>query len=247
MSVRVRFVGSGDAFGSGGRFQTCILVDAPGARVLLDCGASSLVALRQQGIDPAGVDAVVLSHLHGDHCGGIPFLLLDAIFASKRARPLTIAGPPGSAPRLRVLLETMFPGSGVMRPHFGLSYLDLEPRRRQEVVPGVTVTTFPARHAPESDPSLLRVECGGKSITFTGDTDWTPELVEASRGTDLLIAECYAYDRPVKLHMAYTTLRPRLGELQARRVVLTHLSPEMLRRLDEIDVPCAHDGMVIEV
>ena len=247
MSVRVRFVGSGDAFGSGGRFQTCILVDAPGTRFLVDCGASSLVALRQQGIEPNGIDGVVLSHLHGDHCGGIPFLLLDAIFASKRARPLTIVGPIGSAPRLRVLLETMFPGSGVMRPHFPLSYVELSPRRRQEVLAGVAVTPWPARHAPESEPSLLRIECGGKAITFTGDSDWTPELIGAARGADLLIAECYAYDRPVKLHMAYTTLRPRLGELQAKRVVLTHLSPEMLRRLDQVDVPCAHDGLVIEL
>ena len=48
----VRVVGSGDAFGTGGRFQACILLDAADGRVLLDCGASSLVALKQQGIDP---------------------------------------------------------------------------------------------------------------------------------------------------------------------------------------------------
>src|ERR687888_632079 len=93
MSVTVRFVGSGDSFGSGGRFQTCILVDGPASRIAIDFGTSSLIALAQQGIDHNSIDAIVLTHLHGDHCGGVPFLLIDAMLAAKRARPLTIAGP----------------------------------------------------------------------------------------------------------------------------------------------------------
>ena len=99
MSVTVRFVGSGDSFGSGGRFQTCILVDGPASRIAIDFGTSSLIALAQQGIDPNSIDAIVLTHLHGDHCGGVPFLLVDAMLAAKRDRPLTIAGPrdPNSA------------------------------------------------------------------------------------------------------------------------------------------------------
>jgi hypothetical protein len=57
MTVSVRFVGSGDSFGSGGQFQTCILVDGPASRVAIDFGASSLIALAQQGIDPNSIDA----------------------------------------------------------------------------------------------------------------------------------------------------------------------------------------------
>jgi ribonuclease BN (tRNA processing enzyme) len=72
MSVSVRFVGTGDAFGSGCRFQTCILIDGPGIRFAVDFGTTSLVALRQQGIEPNGIDVILLTHLHGDHCGGVP-------------------------------------------------------------------------------------------------------------------------------------------------------------------------------
>jgi ribonuclease BN (tRNA processing enzyme) len=57
MTVSVRFVGSGDSFESGGRFQTCILVDGPASRVAIDFGASSLIALAQQVIDPNSIDA----------------------------------------------------------------------------------------------------------------------------------------------------------------------------------------------
>ena len=73
MSVTVTFVGSGDAFGAGGRFQTCFMVDAPGFRYVIDFGATSLTALNQLGIDHTTIDAVVLTHIHGDHCGGLPF------------------------------------------------------------------------------------------------------------------------------------------------------------------------------
>jgi len=93
MPVRVNFVGSGDAFGSGGRFQTCILVDGENTRFAIDFGASSLPALNAQGISHNTIDAILLTHIHGDHAGGIPFLLLDAMLGAKRDRPLTIAGP----------------------------------------------------------------------------------------------------------------------------------------------------------
>jgi ribonuclease BN (tRNA processing enzyme) len=94
--LQVRFVGSGDAFGSGGPFQACILLHAPGhsGDVLLDCGASSLIAVKQQRHDPSQIGLVLVSHLHGDHFGGLPFLVLDGQLGH-RTRPLHVAGPAG--------------------------------------------------------------------------------------------------------------------------------------------------------
>src|SRR4026207_2359888 len=93
MPITVRFVGSGGSFGSGGRFQPCIVVDGPACRFAIDFGTSSLIALAQQGIEPNSLDAILLSHVHGDHCGGVPFLLIAAMRAARRTRPLTVAGP----------------------------------------------------------------------------------------------------------------------------------------------------------
>ena len=106
----MRFVGSGDAFGSGGRFQTCISVASGGQTALVDCGTTSLVALKAQGLDPGEVDAVAVTHLHGDHFGGLPFLILDGQF-SRRVRPLRVVGPPGIDERLTRTMEALFPGS----------------------------------------------------------------------------------------------------------------------------------------
>ena len=89
--VRVRVLGSGDAFGSGGRYQTCFAIEAPSATFLLDCGASSLIAMKRFGVSPSAIETILVTHLHGDHFGGILFFILDAQFVSKRRTPLTVA------------------------------------------------------------------------------------------------------------------------------------------------------------
>jgi ribonuclease BN (tRNA processing enzyme) len=109
--MELQFLGSGDAFGSGGRFNTCFLVRDRQGAFLIDCGASSMIALRKFGVDPNTIRAVVISHLHGDHFGGLPFFILDSQLVSRRTAPLVIAGPPGLRRRLDTAMETFFPGS----------------------------------------------------------------------------------------------------------------------------------------
>src|SRR6266480_1677081 len=98
-SLDVLFAGTGDAFGSGGRLQTCIAVSVDGAMVLLDCGATALVGLKRAGVDLRAIEAVAVSHLHGDHFAGLPFLVLDGQFGG-RTTDLVVAGPPGIRQRL---------------------------------------------------------------------------------------------------------------------------------------------------
>jgi ribonuclease BN (tRNA processing enzyme) len=243
-AITVRFVGSGDSFGSGGRFQTCIVVDGPGSRFAIDFGTSSLIALAQQGIEHNSLDAILLTHLHGDHCGGVPFLLIDAMLAAKRSRPLVIAGPRDLRRRMDQIREALFPGSHVMTPTFPLSWVEMEPGRPHAVL-DLVVTPQPARHTAETNPTALRVEVGGKVIAYTGDTEWTDDVARAARGADLLIAECYFYDKPIKWHLNYPAIAAHGGSLGAKRVILTHMSREMLAHAADVPEECAHDGLVV--
>src|SRR5512135_792801 len=109
--VSVQFLGSGDAFGSGGRLQTCIYVDCGSVRFLLDCGATSMSALKHWRVSPNSIEAILLTHLHGDHFGGLPFFILDAQLVSRRTRPLSLAGPAGTEQRIQAAQEVLFPGS----------------------------------------------------------------------------------------------------------------------------------------
>src|SRR2546428_11985428 len=222
VGVRVRFLGSGDAFGSGGRFQTCIHVQAAGAQVLLDCGASSLVAMRRFGVDPQAIDAVVLSHLHGDHFGGVPFLRREAKF-KRRTGPLTVAGPPGVEARVRATMEVLFPGSTAVERRFVTRFVELADRLPQGLGP-FTVTPFPVVHASGAPSFALRLACDGKVIAYSGDTEWTETLVDAARAADLFIAEALFVDKRVKFHLDLATLLANRARLDCRRLALPHLT-----------------------
>jgi len=246
MTSQVRFIGSGDAFGSGGRFQTRILGDLGGRRFLLDCGASSLIAMRAQGIDPNSVEVILLTHMHGDHCAGVPFLLMDAMLGSKRRAPLVVAGPAGTQASMQALRESLFPGSSGMAPSFAYRYVELPTGVRTDV-DGIAVTAYAAAHTPQTHPTMLRVECGGKTVTYTGDTEWTDAILPAAKDADLLITECCFYDKAVRTHMNYLAFKKRLPEIEARSVVLTHMAPNMLDRVSEVEELCAFDGMVVNL
>jgi ribonuclease BN (tRNA processing enzyme) len=144
--MRVRFVGSGDAFGSGGRGQTCIHLAAEGQVLLVDCGATSLVALKAQGLAPDAVDAVAVTHLHGDHFGGLPFLILDGQF-SRRSAPLLVAGPRGTRARLTMAMEALFPGSSRADRRFPVEVTELAPDGKPAGLGAATVRGWEVEHA----------------------------------------------------------------------------------------------------
>jgi ribonuclease BN (tRNA processing enzyme) len=243
--LRLRFLGSGDAFGSGGRLQACLCLDGPGGRALLDCGTTSLVALRRAGLDPASVGWVLLTHLHGDHFGGVPFLVLDGQFG-RRESPLVVAGPPGTRERLAAAMEVLFPASSRAPRRFLTEIVELHPEITTALGP-LVVTPYPVEH-PSGAPSFaLRVEWAGKVVAYSGDTEWCDALVDAGRGADLFVCEAYTFERRIRYHLDHATLARNLGRIGARRVILTHLGPEMLARRADAVAECAEDGLTVEV
>lgn len=243
--VEVRFLGSGDAFGSGGRFQACIHVRAGGTQFLLDCGASSLIAMRRFGVDPSGVESILLSHLHGDHFGGLPFLILDAQFGN-RTRPLVVAGPPGVEARVRDAMEVLFPGSSKVQRTFAIEFVELADRK-ETTLGSVSVMPYGVVHPSGAPPFALRVTCAGKVIAYSGDTEWTDALVEAAAGADLFICEAYFFEKKIKYHLDYRTLMEQRARLGCQRLILTHMSHDMLERVQDLEVEWAEDGKVVSV
>ncbi len=241
-TVEAQFVGSGYAFGSGGRFQTCIALRTADDLFLVDCGTSSLIAMRQQQIDPRDVSKVLITHLHGDHFGGLPFFLLDAQLVSKRTAPLTLVGPPGFEDRLMRAMEVLFPGSSRVEPNFDVRFLELKPRTPTQV-DQVEVTAYPAAHFSGAPSYSLRVKVEEKVFVYSGDTQWTDTLVEASHEADLFVCESYVFDGEVPLHNSYRTIMKHRSRLTCKRIILTHMSEDVLRRKDEVELPTAQDGL----
>jgi ribonuclease BN (tRNA processing enzyme) len=247
--VRVTVVGCGDAFGSGGRLQTCFLVEAGGATIALDFGATTLVGLKRLGLDPNRIDAVILSHLHGDHFGGLPFFLLDAQFGSRRQAPLSIVGPVGTAERLRAAQEVFFPNSSRNVWRFPLTVTDL-PVGGPHPIPGGELRTFEVVHASGAPATALRYCDRDKILAFSGDTQWTDAMIDAAGGADLLIVECYTPTGSPHFHLSLEVIEAQRSRLGARRIMLSHMGPEMLARLPEAERAgylLAHDGLVLDV
>jgi len=247
--MRITIVGSGDAFGSGGRFNTCFWMETAKATLLIDCGASSPVALKKCGLDFDRVDAVVLSHLHGDHFGGLPFLLLDAQLVRKRDRPLVIAGPPGTKGRIEAALEIFFPRAATNRWRFPLEFTEIVPGGPAQILDH-RITTAEVVHQSGAPSTALRISDGLKQFAYSGDTAWTPALVPIASGADLCVLECSAYAGRIPGHLSWEVLKGRLADLSARRIMITHMGEVMLTHRDELEsagLLVAEDGAVIEL
>jgi len=246
-------LGSSDAFNSGGRGNSCFYVlDAVGSYAL-DFGPTAPLIARRLGVELNLIDVVYLTHLHGDHLGGLPSLLIDMIFESKRDRPLTIAGPEGTERVVMALCELLYPGTISTHICFELTFVEW-PRRGSLEVCGRRVTSWPAQHDQLVMPTSIRIEplSGlGPCLAFSGDTGWCESLVEVARGVDALICECSFAQHLFDGHLSLEEIKNHRQELEVNRLILTHFSEASreaaLESLDALQLEVADDGVTFKV
>ena len=247
--MHLTIIGCGDAFGSGGRSNTCFMLKTAKATLLVDCGASALPALKARAIDLNSIDAIILSHLHGDHFGGLPFFMLDAQFLARREKPLLIAGPPGTRARLDAAMEVFFPKSTGSKWRFDWRVQEIAVGVPSDVL-GHTIVTAEVIHQSGAPSTALRLSDGDKTFAYSGDTEWTDALLAIARDADLFICECYAFaGSKMTGHLTWEILHSRLGDLAAKQTMLTHMNPTMLAKTGEAraaGVLVAEDGLQLE-
>lgn len=247
--MKLTVVGCGDAFGSGGRLQTCYHVDLGASRFLIDCGASTMIGLARLGIDPNSIGTIFVSHLHGDHFGGLVWWLLHAQHVARRTVPLDVVGPVEIEKRFIAAAEALFPRSTETQRRFEMRFHELA-NETPLTINGVTVTPFEVVHPSGSPPYALRFEAGGRTLGFSGDTHWVDNVARAGEGADLMMIECYGYDTEVRYHMAWKRIEAELPRIKSKRVMLTHMNAQMLANRHNVTSPgvvLAEDGLVLEV
>ncbi len=246
--VAVTVLGSADAFASGGRAQAGCLVQSGGKNFMLEAGPNLLGALKKIGVSPAALDYIIISHLHGDHFAGLPFLILEYMYESPLRKTVVIAGPPKLEQRTWTLTRAMFPRIDVETARRRIKFMMLEPGQRTRLGKVARVSVIRSPHTSPDISLSLKLETGGKTIVFSGDTGWNEDLVKFSDGADLMICECTYYESDhFQFHINYPQLKDNRARFRVGRMLLTHLGSEVLRHGSDIDMEMAFDGMKVEV
>ncbi len=243
----LKVVGCGDAFGTGGLQATCFYLETEDHKCLIDIGVGSLPTLKDMLINVKEIDLICLTHFHGDHFGGLPNFLLDATFIQGREKALTIVGPSGVEKRIWELQEALYGGTSIMDFGFPIKFIEYAENGVLDLSKQFTVEAIPVVHSEPSNPHAIKISVDGKSIVYTGDTEWTDRLLSLTKGCDILISECFGWEGPMKYHLSYQEIMANINHLGAKRILLTHLGPEPYKRQAEMELTVLKPGMKIEI
>ncbi len=244
--LKLNVIGCSDAFNSGGHRHTSFLVESDNFKILLDCGANTVLGFKKMNRSFSDLDCVVLTHFHGDHYGGLPYLILEAAKVHKRSKPLLLISPPGLEERLNRLFKLLYPGSEDALQAFPITYISFNSNKSIQL-PFGNLLACEVLHAKETLPHGVRLELDGKIISYSGDTTWHDNLIKLADNSDLFICECNFFDTETPSHLNYVTLREKQQLLKTRRLVLTHLGEEMLKREGELEIEVLQEGKTLTI
>lgn len=242
--MKLTVLGCGDAFGNGGRNNTSFLLSEGERHLLVDCGTSTLIRLKEEKVELKKIETIIISHFHGDHFGGIPFLIISSLFEDKRSNPLTIAGPAGVRSKVYELLEAMYPGTVDKLDQLDLRFCEFQ-EQTELTVGDVTVFAWPVEHSPPSNPHGVRLKWKEKVFAFSGDTSWTDNLMAISDHADLFICECNFLHNQAHGHLSYDELEEKRTMLNCENIWLSHMGKEVLA-FEEASFNKLNDGLKIE-
>jgi ribonuclease BN (tRNA processing enzyme) len=259
---RVVALGSADAFSSAARGNTAWLIDDGAPLCAVDFGPTAVLAMRRAGRDPQELRAIHFTHLHGDHIGGWPFLLVDAVYRARRTQRLTVSGPPGTRDRLRALWAASYADAAAKELPFDLEVRELAPGDSVDLC-GRRVQALRAQHQRPPHVALsLRLHGPAGVLAFTGDTGPHPGLGDLADGAVLLCAECTELRTPPdassgassdypaeagRRHLSWDDLRAVLPAVRVRKVALGHLGPEARTAAASIEAEARALGLDVHV
>jgi ribonuclease BN (tRNA processing enzyme) len=245
--LTLTLLGTGDAFASGGRAQAGYLLEAAGKKILFEAGPGLMAEMKRHGIEADALDAVVISHLHGDHFSGLPFLFLEYMWERPRKHPVIVAGPKNLEQRTWALMRTMFSRFNLNDIRSKVKWIVLEPGKSVKLV-GLQLSTIRSPHTKPDISLSVKIVADGKTFVFSGDSGWNDELVKFSAGANLLLCECtYFESEHLRFHMNYPELARNRDRFNVKRMILTHLGRELINHTPDIEIEMGFDGMKLEI
>lgn len=247
----LRFAGTGTAFHHDGRGSQSLLVEPrSGSPFIVDVGPTAVCSMERFEWSLSRLTALFLTHLHGDHTAGWPFLLLNLDKQHRRREPLDLFGPVGMRRQLEGLVELCY-GDLLSASLLGFEvrYHELEVAAARQLAAGdLLFDVVPLEHHPTSIGYRFHLEDG--RVAVTGDTRWCPALEELAQESDLVVLECTSIEPTDQAHLSLVEIREKVKRLGRGRLILIHLTDAVASALaaDPLaGVVASHDGMVFPV
>jgi ribonuclease BN (tRNA processing enzyme) len=253
--MKLIVLGSGTSVPHPKRSSSAYWVESETSSILLDCSASSIHRMAQEGLNWANLDAIWISHFHLDHCGGLAPFLFGTKYAPEtrgRTKPLRIFGPAGVGKLLKDFDNAN--DYGLHEQPFPIEVIEIEPGNSFDILADLQAITFSTPHTEESCAIRLEEPSGG-SLVFTADTGYSTNLGVFARGADLLLIECsFVKNKPVQRHLELADIAQIARFAKPKKIVLSHLYPEWDDHINEIsldsfegEVILAEDGLSISL
>ncbi|MBN1881145.1 MAG: MBL fold metallo-hydrolase [Deltaproteobacteria bacterium] len=221
--MKLVILGSGTIVPSPARSSPSYLVETRDATILLDMGTDPLRRITEVGVGVRDIDAVLMSHFHPDHSAG----LVPYLFASKyamgsiREHDLTVIGGVGLN-AFYENLKTAYDG-WIVPEQYALELIEALPGEEYRIG-DVTVGFSSVSHNPES--LAFRLEADGASLVYSGDTDWSEDLISLASEADALILECsFPDDMKVPGHLTPLEAAELAERSGVGTLILTHFYP----------------------
>jgi ribonuclease BN (tRNA processing enzyme) len=231
--MRLVVLGSGTSVPHPQRAAAAFWLEINGGAMLLDCSSDAAHRMAEENLDWANLEAIWISHLHLDHCGGLAsllFALKHSPQTQNRRQPLKIFTCEGVERLLKAIDEVN--NYRLFELPFPVELRELAGAEEFSPFAGVRGTTFSTPHTRES-LAIRLTNSDGKTVVYSADTGVSDELAEFARGADLYILECSFYkDKPVPTHLNLAEAMHIAQIAAPRRLLLTHLYPE----LDVVDL-----------
>jgi ribonuclease BN (tRNA processing enzyme) len=242
--IKLEVIGCGDAFATNNMAHTCFHIDYNGLHILLDCGASSSYALKRSNLKIEEIDIIFISHLHGDHIAGLPFILMELAFSShKRKRPIRIIGPDLISDRIFKMQEILYPGSSEkIKP-----LIEVLSHNHLKDLDGLKFKYLPVKHSELSDPYGIRIEFPDKVLSYSGDTEWCDALIDLSSEADVFICECFSFSEQIPGHLSYKKLMSNINLLKFKSIYLTHIGQDLHNNRNQVSLDILKDGQIINI
>lgn len=239
-NVKVRVLGSGNAFNQNNRLNSSYLVESKEQKILIDCGFTTPLALQQNDIPCNEIDAVLITHYHGDHFAGLSAMLLALSYTSLQKKQLLIVGAEDVEDRVRELVKVLYPGSEKV---FNTLDIKFQTITKSFKIGGISVEAIPMIHSVEALPYGFILDFNFKKIGFSGDTCWHAGVVDLITRVDAVFLECNLVKKVGKGHISVEELEEsKLVQSKKSNIYLTHLSGASYRLAEEKDYNCIADA-----